>query len=159
MAIQLFNPLLSPTKQFQNPVFLPRRTQLTVTSAASVSLPWEERLPANAVRRKRDPSWRGGFSLGVDLGLSRTGVALSKGFSIRPLTVLPYLQIHMYFNVSCRFTHTRGYVCFFFSTGDYSAVVKWDCCVSNFLYYMYIWDGLVAMLLSGSWIKRAEAWA
>ncbi|KAJ0052351.1 hypothetical protein Pint_00179 [Pistacia integerrima] len=42
----------------------------------------------NAVRRKRDPLWRGGFSLGVDLGLSRTGLALSKGFSVRPLTVL-----------------------------------------------------------------------
>ncbi|KAK6120718.1 hypothetical protein DH2020_045534 [Rehmannia glutinosa] len=40
----------------------------------------------NALRRKRDSSWRGGFSLGVDLGLSRTGLALSKGFSIRPLT-------------------------------------------------------------------------
>ncbi|KAK4397440.1 hypothetical protein Sango_1580600 [Sesamum angolense] len=57
-------------------------------AAASVSVPWEEQIPPNALRRKRDPSWRGGFSLGVDLGLSRTGVALSKGFSIRPLTVL-----------------------------------------------------------------------
>ncbi|GAB4861926.1 hypothetical protein Ancab_037181 [Ancistrocladus abbreviatus] len=45
-------------------------------------------IPPNAVRRKQDPLWRGGFSLGVDLGLSRTGVALSKGFSVRPLTVL-----------------------------------------------------------------------
>ncbi|XP_057979745.1 uncharacterized protein LOC131165739 isoform X2 [Malania oleifera] len=45
-------------------------------------------IPPNALRRKRDPLWRGGFSLGVDLGSSRTGLALSKGFSIRPLTVL-----------------------------------------------------------------------
>ncbi|KAL0547684.1 hypothetical protein IC582_012108 [Cucumis melo] len=45
-------------------------------------------LPPNALRRKLDPHWRGGFSLGVDLGTSRTGLALSKGFSIRPLTVL-----------------------------------------------------------------------
>ncbi|KAE8038785.1 hypothetical protein FH972_011260 [Carpinus fangiana] len=45
-------------------------------------------LPPNALRRKREPKWRGGFSLGVDLGMSRTGLALSKGFSIRPLTVL-----------------------------------------------------------------------
>ncbi|KAJ7962101.1 Holliday junction resolvase-like protein [Quillaja saponaria] len=45
-------------------------------------------IPPNAVRRKRDPQWRGGFSLGVDLGMARSGVALSKGFSIRPLTVL-----------------------------------------------------------------------
>ncbi|XP_020553326.1 uncharacterized protein LOC105173304 isoform X3 [Sesamum indicum] len=67
-------------------VSLPRRTQLFPRAAASVSLPWEEQIPPNALRRKRDPSWRGGFSLGVDLGLSRTGVALSKGFSIRPLT-------------------------------------------------------------------------
>ncbi|KAL7238581.1 hypothetical protein ACSBR2_004638 [Camellia fascicularis] len=47
-----------------------------------------EEIPPNALRRKRDPNWRGGFSLGVDLGMSRTGLALSKGFSIRPLTVL-----------------------------------------------------------------------
>ncbi|XP_028126472.1 uncharacterized protein LOC114323169 isoform X10 [Camellia sinensis] len=47
-----------------------------------------EEIPPNALRRKHDPNWRGGFSLGVDLGMSRTGLALSKGFSIRPLTVL-----------------------------------------------------------------------
>ncbi|XP_062175260.1 uncharacterized protein LOC133880326 isoform X2 [Alnus glutinosa] len=45
-------------------------------------------LPPNAFRRKREPKWRGGFSLGVDLGMSRTGLALSKGFNIRPLSVL-----------------------------------------------------------------------
>ncbi|KAK4416032.1 hypothetical protein Salat_2710600 [Sesamum alatum] len=88
------NPFLPSIKQ--NPlqiqrgssVSLPRRTQLFTRAAASISVSWEEQIPPNAVRRKRDPSWRGGFSLGVDLGLSRTGVALSKGFSIRPLTVL-----------------------------------------------------------------------
>ncbi|KAA8515910.1 hypothetical protein F0562_019089 [Nyssa sinensis] len=47
-----------------------------------------DEIPPNALRRKCDPKWRGGFSLGVDLGMSRTGLALSKGFSIRPLTVL-----------------------------------------------------------------------
>ncbi|XP_061345070.1 uncharacterized protein LOC133290928 [Gastrolobium bilobum] len=47
-----------------------------------------DELPPNALRRKRDPQWRGGFSLGVDLGMARTGLALSKGFSIRPLMVL-----------------------------------------------------------------------
>jgi len=46
-----------------------------------------DELPPNALRRKREPQWRGGFSLGLDLGLARTGLALSKGFSIRPLTV------------------------------------------------------------------------
>ncbi|GFS35530.1 polynucleotidyl transferase, ribonuclease H-like superfamily protein [Actinidia rufa] len=45
-------------------------------------------IPPNALRRKCDSNWRGGFSLGVDLGMSRTGLALSKGFSVRPLTVL-----------------------------------------------------------------------
>lgn len=53
-------------------------------------------LPPNALRRKLDPHWRGGFSLGVDLGTSRTGLALSKGFSTRPLTVI-YLPIKLYF--------------------------------------------------------------
>ncbi|KAE8723333.1 Shaggy-related protein kinase delta [Hibiscus syriacus] len=44
--------------------------------------------PPNALRRKTNSRLTGGFSLGVDLGLSRTGLALSKGFSVRPLTVL-----------------------------------------------------------------------
>lgn len=52
-----------------------------------------DELPPNALRRKIDPKWRGGFSLGVDLGMSRTGIALSKGFSVRPLTVI-FPQIH-----------------------------------------------------------------
>ncbi|XP_009611426.1 uncharacterized protein LOC107762186 isoform X2 [Nicotiana tabacum] len=45
-----------------------------------------EEIPPNAIRRKRDSTWRGGFSLGVDLGLARTGLAISKGFNFRPLT-------------------------------------------------------------------------
>ncbi|KAI7732182.1 hypothetical protein M8C21_019043 [Ambrosia artemisiifolia] len=40
------------------------------------------------MRRNLDSSWIGGFSLGIDLGLSRTGLAISKGFSVRPLKVL-----------------------------------------------------------------------
>ncbi|XP_073064940.1 uncharacterized protein [Primulina eburnea] len=67
-----------------NSISISRRPQ----SRASVSVPWEEQIPPNAVLRRRNPSWRGGFSLGVDMGFSRTGLALSKGFSIRPLTVL-----------------------------------------------------------------------
>ncbi|XP_057774297.1 uncharacterized protein LOC130993435 [Salvia miltiorrhiza] len=63
-----------------------RGVQLSVAAPESVA--WEEQIPLNTVRRKHDPSWRGGFSLGVDLGLSRTGVAISKGFIVRPLTVL-----------------------------------------------------------------------
>ncbi|CAK7357147.1 unnamed protein product [Dovyalis caffra] len=47
-----------------------------------------EEIPPNALRRKIDPLWRGGFSLGVDLGLSRSGLALSKGCIVRPLLVL-----------------------------------------------------------------------
>ncbi|THG03677.1 hypothetical protein TEA_027952 [Camellia sinensis var. sinensis] len=36
-----------------------------------------EEIPPNALRWKRDPTWRGGFSLRVDLGMSRTGLALN----------------------------------------------------------------------------------
>ncbi|KAG8363402.1 hypothetical protein BUALT_Bualt19G0018600 [Buddleja alternifolia] len=85
---------LSPVKktplhiQIGNSNASPIRTQLNSSAAESVPVSWEEQIPPNALRRKRDPSWRGGFSLGVDLGLSRTGLALSKGFSVRPLTVL-----------------------------------------------------------------------
>ncbi|KAL3624511.1 hypothetical protein CASFOL_031179 [Castilleja foliolosa] len=87
-------PLLSPIKQsplrIQTVISIssPRKTQLSVKLQSSVSAPWLEQIPPNALRRRRDPTWRGGFSLGVDLGLSRTGIALSKGFSVRPLTVL-----------------------------------------------------------------------
>ncbi|XP_051132794.1 uncharacterized protein LOC127252596 isoform X2 [Andrographis paniculata] len=91
MAIQLGNPnpYLSPIRQNPLHVQTRRHPRLSVNiSAASIPVRWEEQIPPNAVRRKRDPSWRGGFSLGVDWGLSRTGLALSKGFSIRPLTVV-----------------------------------------------------------------------
>ncbi|XP_047943605.1 putative pre-16S rRNA nuclease isoform X2 [Salvia hispanica] len=84
IALKPLNPLLPP--QCKNSISLRRGSQLSVSAAESVA--WEEQIPPNAVRRKRDPSWRGGFSLGVDLGLSRTGVAISKGFTVRPLTVL-----------------------------------------------------------------------
>ncbi|CAI9279418.1 unnamed protein product [Lactuca saligna] len=58
---------------------------------ADISLEVEEHpfpFPPNAMRRKLDSRWLGGFSLGIDLGLSRTGLAISKGFSVRPLKVL-----------------------------------------------------------------------
>ncbi|CAH1424072.1 unnamed protein product [Lactuca virosa] len=58
---------------------------------ADISLDVEEHpfpFPPNAMRRKLDSRWLGGFSLGIDLGLSRTGLAISKGFSVRPLKVL-----------------------------------------------------------------------
>ncbi|KAL3537009.1 hypothetical protein ACH5RR_000375 [Cinchona calisaya] len=60
----------------------------STSSAAAVSLSLEEEIPPNALRRKLDSSSRCGFSLGVDLGFSRTGLAISKGFVIRPLKVL-----------------------------------------------------------------------
>lgn len=43
----------------------------------------------NARRRGRDPLWHGGgFSLGVDLGDARTGLAVGRGITLpRPLTV------------------------------------------------------------------------
>ncbi|CAK9159398.1 unnamed protein product, partial [Ilex paraguariensis] len=56
-----------------------------VRTTLAVSL---DEIPPNALRRKCDRNWRGGCSLGVDLCMSRTGLALSKGFSVRPLTVL-----------------------------------------------------------------------
>ncbi|KAL1554835.1 putative pre-16S rRNA nuclease isoform X1 [Salvia divinorum] len=84
IALKPLNPLLP--RQCKNSISQRRGSQLSVSAAESVA--WEEQIPPNAVRRKRDPSWRGGFSLGVDLGVSRTGVAISKGFTVRPLTVL-----------------------------------------------------------------------
>nr|KAJ0225752.1 hypothetical protein LSAT_V11C100047560 [Lactuca sativa] len=55
---------------------------------ADVSLEVEEHpfpFPPNAIRRKLDSRCLGGFSLGIDNGLSRTSLAISKGFSVRPL--------------------------------------------------------------------------
>ncbi|XP_059633917.1 uncharacterized protein LOC132276496 isoform X2 [Cornus florida] len=91
MALQLI-PLTLPYythtlfRSVPNSVPLPTTTRMCQGHKLSaVSL---DEIPPNALRRKCDPSWRGGFSLGLDLGMSRTGLALSKGFSIRPLTVL-----------------------------------------------------------------------
>ncbi|GER46468.1 hydrolase [Striga asiatica] len=83
-------PLTPSQIQRRNSIHLPKSTQLLCIRAKSspVSVPWEEQIPPNAILRRRDPSWHGGFSLGLDLGLSRTGVAVSKGYSFRPLTVL-----------------------------------------------------------------------
>ncbi|CAH9074314.1 unnamed protein product [Cuscuta europaea] len=48
-----------------------------------------DEIPPNSMRQASEPRWSStGFSLGVDLGLSRTGLAISKGFSFRPLMVL-----------------------------------------------------------------------
>ncbi|XP_057872036.1 uncharacterized protein LOC131078378 isoform X2 [Cryptomeria japonica] len=40
----------------------------------------EPKLQCNSYRMKQNCSWSGGFSLGIDLGLARTGVAVSNGF-------------------------------------------------------------------------------
>ena len=82
---------------------------------ASASLTNE--IPPNALRKKQDPLFRGGFSLGVDLGLSHTGVALSKGFTFRPLTVKPiflFVKIQILFSgyFICLFC-VNGFVLFF----------------------------------------------
>ncbi|GLT34009.1 hypothetical protein SLA2020_085560 [Shorea laevis] len=78
--------IYSPAKFFSIPATLNhnRKSRLRAT------LSFVEEFPPNAHRRRSDPQWRGGFSLGIDLGLSRTGLALSKGFSFRPLTVLKF---------------------------------------------------------------------
>ncbi|KAL0732719.1 hypothetical protein Bca4012_008928 [Brassica carinata] len=78
------------TPKDANTLLVPR---LSLIKTRSYPLPLRaatstDEIPPNAVRRKTDSNWRGGFSLGVDLGLSRTGVALSKGYTFRPLTVL-----------------------------------------------------------------------
>ncbi|KAG6677457.1 putative pre-16S rRNA nuclease [Carya illinoinensis] len=82
-ALSLFKLINAPTSLSLSPV----KTHNSAPRIRAVSL---DELPPNALRRKIDPKWRGGFSLGVDLGMSRTGVALSKGFSVRPVTVLEF---------------------------------------------------------------------
>lgn len=75
-----------------------------------------QEIPPNALLRKRDSSWRGGFSLGVDLGMSRTGLALSKGFSIRPLKVFDEFT----FTYSCEYLYISmhlAFVCVFICIG------------------------------------------
>jgi putative Holliday junction resolvase len=81
--------LLPTTHEPTNaPAFLPLSSTQTRNYRPRLRAISLHELPPNALCRKRDPNWRCGFSLGVDLGMSRTGLALSKGFSIRPLTVL-----------------------------------------------------------------------
>ncbi|XP_065855521.1 uncharacterized protein [Euphorbia lathyris] len=86
MCSQWFStiPVVSNTPtSFRRPLLLSYHNSLRLRAVLSIN-----EIPPNALRRKSDPQWRGGFSLGLDLGLSRTGLALSKGFSFRPLTVL-----------------------------------------------------------------------
>ncbi|XP_049933323.1 uncharacterized protein LOC116252684 [Nymphaea colorata] len=92
------NMILSPCPSSRPPPYLFSYSSSYVTVAAAgcrrsvvlmVKKPSkDECLLPNALRRNRSASWLGGFSLGVDLGDSRTGVAISNGFSPRPLTVL-----------------------------------------------------------------------
>ncbi|KAI3423392.1 uncharacterized protein J3R85_011131 [Psidium guajava] len=56
--------------------------------ATSISKARNFHFPPNTVRRKMDPSWRGRFSLGANLGSSHTGVALGRAFCFRPLMVV-----------------------------------------------------------------------
>lgn len=59
--------------------------------AASGVLPSDPALLPNALRRERDHTRSVGFSLGIDLGNSRTGLALGKGLAPpRPLIVSEY---------------------------------------------------------------------
>ncbi|KAK2993480.1 hypothetical protein RJ640_015164 [Escallonia rubra] len=86
----LFLPINYPQPLLQKRA--PNSFHLLTTRTCSCNVPpiralSLEEIPPNALRRKRDTSLGAGFSLGVDLGLSRTGLVLSKGFSIRPLTV------------------------------------------------------------------------
>ncbi|KAJ3689863.1 hypothetical protein LUZ61_019027 [Rhynchospora tenuis] len=72
--------------------FLLRRTRPTfICRSQSRRKHWlQPELMPNARRRKHDPDWTGGgYSLGVDLGNVRTGLALGMGLALpRPLTVL-----------------------------------------------------------------------
>ncbi|KAI3841432.1 hypothetical protein MKW92_010763 [Papaver armeniacum] len=84
-----FLPINKKTKS--SPIIIPsikNGRRLSNSIRALVSLDDNTLIPSNAQRHKIDPKWRGGFSCGVDLGMSRTGIALSKGFTIRPLAVL-----------------------------------------------------------------------
>lgn len=72
----------------------------------------------NALRRKNNPNFRGGFSLGVDLGDARTGVAIGKGFSSpRPHSVRCVKEMLLFYtcnihSLSClwmvRFWSSKG---------------------------------------------------
>lgn len=72
-----------------------------------------EEIPPNALRRKCDPQWRGGFSLGVDLGFSRTGLALSKGFAFRPLTVIRFPLIRITSKLFTQILICLSFLCWF----------------------------------------------
>ena len=108
---------LSPNPTTHKPVNTPASLPLSSTKTRNytprlraISL---QQLPPNALRRKRDPNWRGVFSLGVDLGMCHTGLALSKGFSIHPLTVMfcISLQIPLFL---LRIVKTKKWTFFFF---------------------------------------------
>ncbi|KAG0457162.1 hypothetical protein HPP92_022319 [Vanilla planifolia] len=66
-----------------------RRLRVFSTSSTMANTGGGGEILPNALRRRIYPCWGGGFfSLGIDVGTSRTGVAIGKGFAPRPLTVL-----------------------------------------------------------------------
>lgn len=114
--------LLLPKPQLSSPLLINPRVRIRVrvsvrvpvqvsssssSSSFSKQLATETELLPNALRRKTNPLWTPrGFTLGVDLGDSRTGLALGKGFSPRPLNVIitnsvnsRYLWLLIYYSV------------------------------------------------------------
>ncbi|XP_008786960.1 putative pre-16S rRNA nuclease isoform X1 [Phoenix dactylifera] len=84
-------PRLSSIRKIRARVWTPPSCSSSSSSSSkkTAAVELDAELLPNARRRKSDPRWSGaGFSLGVDLGASRTGLALGKGFFPRPLTVL-----------------------------------------------------------------------
>ncbi|KAG0457170.1 hypothetical protein HPP92_022327 [Vanilla planifolia] len=66
-----------------------RRLRVFSTSSTMATTGGGGEILPNALRRRIYPCWGSGFfSLGIDVGTSRTGVAIGKGFAPRPLTVL-----------------------------------------------------------------------
>ncbi|KAH7687674.1 putative holliday junction resolvase protein [Dioscorea alata] len=81
--------LINPRVRVRVRVSVRVPVQASSSSSFSKKLATETELLPNALRRKTNPLWTPrGFTLGVDLGDSRTGLALGKGFSPRPLNVL-----------------------------------------------------------------------
>jgi putative Holliday junction resolvase len=86
----LFHSSYSPSNLTKNSSFAKLnsthniKTHNEIVNSTIITL---EDLPPNALRRMKGEEWIGGFSLGVDLGMARTGLALSRGYSVRPLTV------------------------------------------------------------------------
>ena len=97
-------------KHVNTPASLPLSSTKTCNYTRGLRAISLQQLPPNALSRKRDPNWRGGFSLGVDLELVPHSAKASQ-FVLLTVMFCISLQIPLFL---LRIVKTKKWTIFFF---------------------------------------------